>query len=124
MRFPLLDADTSPYQSLKLRVLSIMPLAKDAFHVYIGFGCYAGTILLFRLPLASGRALVPGFLVSLGMEYFDLRDNWRAHGRLLWADSLKDIVNTNLIPLAVVLVARLRASGPPRHGAWTRAPRR
>ena len=98
------------YQGLKLRVLSIVPLAKDAIHVYIGFGCYAATLLLFRLPLGSGRALIPGFLVSLAMEYVDLRDNLRAHGRLLWADSLKDIVNTNLIPLAIVLLARLRAA--------------
>ena len=58
------------------------------------------------------------------MEYFDLRDNLRAHGRLLWADSLKDIVNTNLIPLAMVLLARLRTGGPPRRGALPRAPRR
>ena len=42
-----------------------------------------------------------------------MRDSLRAHGRLLWADSLKDIVNTNLIPLVVVLLARLRA-GPRR----------
>ncbi len=53
MRFPLLAAGTSAYQGLKLRVLSIVPLAKDAIHVYIGFGCYAGTVLLFRLPLGS-----------------------------------------------------------------------
>ena len=112
MRFLLLAAGTSAYQSLKLRVLSIVPLAKDAIHVYIGVGCYAGTVLLFRLPLASGRALLPGFLVSLGMECFDLRDNLRAPGRLLWADSLKDIVNTNLIPLAVVLLARFRDRRP------------
>jgi hypothetical protein len=100
---------TSTYQSLKLRVLSILPLAKDAIHIYIGFGCYAATLVLFRLPMGSGRALIPGFLVSLGMEYVDLRDNWRAHGRLLWTDSLKDIVNTNLIPVLAVAVARLRA---------------
>jgi hypothetical protein len=106
---PLFAIQTSTYQSVKLRVLSILPLAKDAIHVYIGFGCYAATLLLFRLPMGSGRALIPGFLVSLGMEYFDLRDNLRAHGRLLWADSLKDIANTNLIPLAAVVVARLRA---------------
>ncbi|HEY2942957.1 MAG TPA: hypothetical protein VGN09_11055 [Vicinamibacteria bacterium] len=112
MRFPLVAPGTSAYQGLKLRLLSLLPLAKDAIHVYIGVGGYAGTVLLFRLPLGSGRALVPGFLVSLGMEYFDLRDNLRANGHLLWADSLKDIVNTNLIPLAVVLLARFRDRRP------------
>ena len=105
-----MSAPALTYQGLKLRVLSILPLAKDAIHVYIGFGCWAATLLLFRLPLGSGRALIPGFLVSLGMEYFDLRDNLRANGRLLWADSLKDVVNTNLIPLAIVLLARLRTA--------------
>jgi hypothetical protein len=109
----LVAARTSTYQALKLRVLAIVPLAKDAIHVYIGVGCYAATLLLFRLPLASARALIPGFLVSLGMECFDLRDNLRDNGRFLWADSLKDVVNTNLIPLAIVLLARLRA-GPRR----------
>jgi hypothetical protein len=106
---PLFAIQTSTYQSLKLRLLSILPLAKDAVHVYIGFGCYAATVLLFRLPLASGRALIPGFLASLAMELFDLRDDWRAAGYLRWDASVKDIVNTNLIPLAVVVVARLRA---------------
>lgn len=105
-----MSASSLTYQGLKLRVLSILPLAKDAIHVYIGFGCWAATLLLLRLPLGSGRALIPGFLVSLGMEYFDLRDNLRANGRLLWADSLKDVVNTNLIPLAIVLLARLRTA--------------
>ena len=121
---PLFAIQTSTYQSLKLRLLSILPLAKDAVHVYIGFGCYAATVLLFRLPLASGRALIPGFLASLGMEFFDLRDDWRVAGRLRWAASVKDIVNTNLIPLAVVLLARLRTGGLPRRGALPRAPRR
>jgi hypothetical protein len=106
---------TSAYQSLKLRVLSIVPLAKDAMHVYIGFGCYAATVLLFRLPLGSARALVPGFLAALGMEVFDLRDDWRAAGHLRWAASLKDVVNTNLIPLAVVILAR-RLDRRPRRG--------
>jgi hypothetical protein len=105
----LLAVRTSAYQALKLRVLAILPLAKDAIHVYIGFGCYAAALLLFRWPLGSARALIPGFLVSLAMEFIDLRDNLRANGRLLWADSLKDIVNTNLIPLLVVLIARRRA---------------
>jgi len=106
---PLFAIQTSTYQSLKLRLLSILPLAKDAVHVYIGFGCYAATVLLFRLPLASGRALIPGFLASLGMEFLDLRDDWRDAGRLRWAASVKDVVNTNLIPLVVVAVARIRA---------------
>jgi hypothetical protein len=45
------------------------------------------------------------------MEFFDLRDDWRAAGHLRWAASLKDVVNTNLVPLAVVVIARMRRRG-------------
>ena len=40
------------------------------------------------------------------MEAFDLRDN-RADGLpYQWRASLRDVVNTNLIPVVLVLVAR------------------
>jgi hypothetical protein len=99
---------TSAYQSLKLHVLQVLPLAKDAIHVYIGFACYVATLAGLRLPMGSWRALLPGFIVSVGMEAFDLRDDWRATGHLRWAASLKDVVNTNLVPLLIVLLLRLR----------------
>ena len=122
----LLAVRTSSYQALKLRVLAVIPLAKDAVHVYIGFGCYAASILLLRLPLGSGRALLPGLLVSLGMEALDLRDDWQGTGHLHWAASVKDVVNTNLIPVALVLIARIagpRQASARRPGPM-RAPRR
>ena len=117
----LLAADVL-YQALKLRAFSVL-LAKDAVHVYIGFGCYAATILLLRLPLGSGRALLPGLLVSLGMEALDLRDDWNG-GHLHWAASVKDVVNTNLIPCAVVLLARIGRPASFKRAGASRLPRR
>ena len=97
--------DTSTYQRIKLVVLSLLPLTKDAIHVYLGCGSLLVTAAVLRWPLSSYRVLVPGFLLSIAMEVVDLRDGLR-EGHLNWAASVHDLINTNLIPLAVVLLAR------------------
>jgi hypothetical protein len=105
---PLLAAvKTSEYQLLKLRVLDVVPITKDAAHVYVGMLCLLATLALSRAPLRSFRALVPGLVAALAMEYFDLRDDRASLGRFRWDASLKDVVNTNLLPLLVVTCARL-----------------
>jgi hypothetical protein len=52
--------------------------------------------------------LVPGVVVSIVMELLDLRDDQAWLGRMRFAASLKDIFNTNAIPLVLVLLARWR----------------
>ena len=98
---------TSEYQLLKLRVLDAVPLAKDAAHIYIGFACLLLAVIVLRVPLRSGKALLPGLVATVAMEALDLRDN-RADGiAFQWAASFRDVVNTNLVPVVLVLVARL-----------------
>ncbi len=91
----------SDYQLFKLAWLSILPLTKDAIHVYIGVLCLLVALLLFRRKLSSLWALVPGLVLSLVMEYFDLRDGFG------WQASAHDLINTNLIPALLVILARL-----------------
>ena len=98
---------TSEYQLLKLRVLDVVPLAKDAAHIYIGFACLLLAVIVLRIPLRSAKALVPGLVATVVMESFDLRDNRRDGLGFQWAASFRDVVNTNLIPVVLVLVARL-----------------
>lgn len=90
----------SDYQIFKLGWLAVLPLTKDAIHIYIGFLCFLVALILFRRSLSSYAALVPGLVVSLALEVFDLRDGFG------WLASLKDVVNTNLIPFILVLLAR------------------
>jgi hypothetical protein len=90
----------SDYQLFKLWWVSVLPLTKDAIHIYVGFLCLLGSLIVWRRKLTSFWALLPGFLLSLVMEYFDLRDGFG------WAASLHDVVNTNLMPLVLVLLAR------------------
>lgn len=91
---------SSNYQIFKLAWLSVLPLTKDAIHVYIGFLCLLVSLIVLRRKLTSFWALALGVAVSIAMEIFDLRD-----GFSLLA-SAKDLVNTNLIPLLLVLLAR------------------
>ena len=91
----------SDYQVFKLWWVSVLPLTKDAIHVYIGFLCLLLSLILFRRKLGSFTALIPGLIVSVAMEVFDLRDGYA------WLESLKDIVNTNLIPFLFITLARL-----------------
>ena len=101
------SSDTSTYQRIKLVVLSVLPLTKDAIHVYVGCACLLATASLLRWPLSSLKVLAPGLLLSLAMEVVDLRDGWRQE-RVHWAGSVHDVVNTNLIPVAIVFLARRR----------------
>jgi hypothetical protein len=98
--------ETSKYQLFKLRVLDIIPVSKDAAHVYVGMGCLLLAVLVLRAPLRSYWALLPGFIAALTMEVFDLRDDLASVGHFRWGASLKDVVNTNLLPLVMVTVTR------------------
>ena len=90
----------SNYQIFKLGWLAVLPLTKDAIHIYIGFLCLLVALILFRRSLSSYTALIPGLVVSLAMELFDLRDGYDLLA------SLKDVINTNLMPFVLVLLAR------------------
>ena len=92
----------SDYQVFKLWWVSVLPLTKDAIHVYIGFLCLLLALILFRRKLGSFTALIPGIIVSVAMEVFDLRDGYD------WGASVKDLINTNLIPFLLVLLTRWR----------------
>jgi hypothetical protein len=92
----------SNYQLLKLWLLAALPLTKDAIHVYIGFLCLLVALIVLRRRLTSYWALVPGLLVSVTMEIFDLRDGYG------WTASIHDLINTNLMPFVLVTLARLQ----------------
>jgi hypothetical protein len=99
---------TSGYQLLKLKVLSVVPLAKDAAHIYIGFACFLLAVIILRIRPDSFKAVLPGLIVSLLMEVPDLRDGLASTGHWRWGASLKDVVNTNLIPVLLVALCRTR----------------
>ena len=102
----------SEYQLLKRQILEVLPVSKDAVHMYIGVGCLVVSIFAFRMAPAAWRALLLGLVVSLVMEGLDLRDNVRYPPTVRAVEAIHDLVNTNLTPFLFVLTLRLRY-GPP-----------
>jgi len=84
---------------LRTFLLAVIPLTNDAIHIYIGMLCLLTTCLLCQKSLAWWPALLPGLAVSLFIEVLDLM-----HGSP-WTWSLKDIINTNLWPVVLVILA-------------------
>lgn len=97
---------TSWYQLFKLHFLALVPLAKDAVHIYVGLLALLVATLLLRLPIRSLRVLIPGLVLSLVMEALDLRDDLSWLGYLRWGASFKDVLNTNAVPSLLVILAR------------------
>lgn len=96
----------STFQSLKLFLVEHLHLAKDGFHIYLGFACFMLAVTLGRRSPRSLQALLPSLIVAVLLEVLDLRDDYRSLGHMRWAASLKDILNTNLIPLILIIAAR------------------
>jgi hypothetical protein len=92
----------SSYQLFKLWWLAVLPLTKDAIHIYIGFVLLLIALVVFRRRLSSYQALIPGLVVSVVLEVFDLRDGYSLGA------SVHDIINTNLLPFVLVTLARLQ----------------
>ncbi|HEV8241918.1 MAG TPA: hypothetical protein VGS57_21315 [Thermoanaerobaculia bacterium] len=111
----------SPYQQLKGQILSVVGLSKDAVHIYIGLGCFLFSVLVLRFAPTQYRALILGFLFSLGMEALDLRDNVKYRETTRALASLHDLVNTNLLAYLTVVALRLRLGAPAKTPKRTKA---
>ena len=96
------------YQALKHQVEQLIPLNNDTIHIYLGFGCYILTVGLFRLKPSSLWGLIPGLILSVLMEISDVHADMMADHVPRWLNSIKDIINTNLIPAALVIAASIR----------------
>jgi hypothetical protein len=103
----------SEFQLFKRQVLEVLPLSKDAIHMYIGVGCLLLSIFVLRLHPAGWSSLLLGFVVSIGLEALDLRDNVRYPLTVRIVESARDLLNTNLSPLLFMIATRLRLGRPP-----------
>ena len=95
--------ETSAYQNLKLIVLDVLSLSKDAVHIHIGLLVFFLTVVLWRRGQLDILALLPVFLVAGAMEVLDLRDDLGSLGYMRWSASIHDLVNTVFWPTLVVI---------------------
>ena len=97
--------DLSKYDHFKNLIISVLHLSKDATHIYIGFFSLLAVVVFLRKPLTSAVVLLPGLIISCGIEVLDLLVDYFALKPIRWGASLHDLVNTNLIPVLLVALA-------------------
>lgn len=89
------------YIQCKIWLVSLARLTADSLHIYGGIFCLLGTLYVFRGRKLSFWMLLPGLLVSLGVEVGDLYYDWKHALGMRWDHSFHDIVNTNLLPFII-----------------------
>jgi hypothetical protein len=98
----------SDFQRLKLVILDLVDLSKDAAHMHVGLLVFVGVLLLLRGRRSPWLAWLAAAGVAVGLEALDLRDDVRSLGRPRWGASLHDVVNTLVWPTVLAVLVRLR----------------
>ena len=64
----------SGFQSVKLWLVGMLGLPRDALHIYVGLTVFLGFAALFRLPLRDWRPIAAALLAAIAGEAWDLFD--------------------------------------------------
>jgi cell shape-determining protein MreD len=94
------------FQSVKLMLLDLFGLGKDALHIYVGMTVFLATALVFRLPLRDWRPLAAVFLAAVAGEILDLFESLAPNERPSWRANWHDIWNTMFWPTLLCLLSR------------------
>ena len=96
----------SQFQSIKITLVSVTSLSRDALHIYVGMALYLGASWLLR---RSRHRWIPWAVVlvaaSVG-ELLDARDDLAGRNFWRWEDSFHDLVNTLFWPTVIALLLR------------------
>lgn len=94
------------FQALKVALLDLFGLGKDALHIYVGLAVFLLTALLFRLPLRDCRPLAAVFLAAVAGELLDLFEELEPNEQPRWGANWHDIWNTMFWPTMLFMLAR------------------
>jgi hypothetical protein len=96
----------SNYETLKVLLIALSGLSKDALHIYIALGIYLGSCLIFGWKARQWRPWLLVLSVAIIGEVWDiLRSLELAQDPNLWGN-WKDIWNALLIPTALLVLSR------------------
>lgn len=96
--------ETSSFQTLKLQIVELLSLSKDAIHIHIGMSVFILAVIIWGKGQITFKCLIPVCIVALGLEVMDLTDDFNSVGYFRWANSLHDFINTVLWPVIIVVL--------------------
>ncbi len=91
-------------------ITELLFLSRDAVHMHIGFLCLVFMLCFSKKHLTSFSIIIPGLILSILMEMMDFRDDFALGRKLNIAACIHDLVNTNFIPLCLVVLAKVKMS--------------
>ncbi|MBM4254622.1 MAG: hypothetical protein FJ147_01855 [Deltaproteobacteria bacterium] len=104
---------TSTIQTIKLFLVALTGLSKDALHVHVGLGTMLGAAMVFRRAVRSFLPWLMVLLAAVCGEMLDMYDDIiGSPGYWQWEMSVHDIANTLFWPTILLLLAR--------SGVWSR----
>ncbi|TXH75644.1 MAG: hypothetical protein E6Q88_03385 [Lysobacteraceae bacterium] len=98
--------EISAIQSIKLTLIQITNLSRDALHVYAGMAIFLATAFVLRKKLKSPIPWLVVFASACIMEAIDAVDALRSYGHWWARESAHDIVNTIFWPTVIFVLAR------------------
>ena len=106
--------EVTAFQTIKLLIISITGLSRDALHIYTGLITMFTAALILRRPLWTIVPLVMVLLVCVLGETIDMYDDIAFRGYWKWGSSLHDFLNTLFWPTIIFLLARYTMIFDPR----------
>jgi hypothetical protein len=97
---------TAAYQNFKIVITNFFYLSRDAVHIHLGFAMLILTIIVTKRKLHDAKILIPGFLLSIVMELLDMSHDL-TRSKVYPLEYFHDLVNTNAIPICLVILAYL-----------------
>ena len=91
---------------LKLWAVDVTGLEKDALHIYVALVVFVAANLVFGWKAREGKAILVVLIVAVANEVADIRYNLRVENDPYLSGSLHDIVNTMILPVVLVALAR------------------
>jgi cell shape-determining protein MreD len=102
--------ETSTVQSLKLSLVQLVGLSKDALHIYVGLIVFfvVAIVIAVRIERTSYLLLMAVIAVAILGELVDMRDDINSLGVWRWRASVHDVANTVFWPFVITLLVRAK----------------
>ena len=96
----------TPFQQVKLALVELMGLPRDALHIYVGLAVFLAAAALLRRPLGGWVPIAAVLAAALAGEAWDLIETRAAGARIHWDRNWHDVWNTCFWPAILFLLAR------------------
>ena len=96
------------FERFKTVLVGAIGIDADGCHIYIGLLLFMSAAIAFRKKGVRAWMLIPVLFSSILGEVFDAFHQMHALGYWEWNKSLMDIFNTNLMPVALYFLLKLR----------------